>query len=1312
MRHGATWARRALLLSGLALALASAAAGQFIENVVGERWGTEEGLPHNAVTALLQSRDGYLWVGTAAGLARFDGLRFVPVSDDRAPHLGHTYIWALHEDPDGALWIGTGDGLTRRDSDGLTTWTTRDGLPVNFVRALARDGDGVLWVGTYGGGVCLLDAGGFACFGEEDGLPNLTVNALHVDGDGTLWAASDAGLYRRGGGGFEGVALGEGVMALAEASGALRLGTARGLVEHRGADLTGALAAAQPLGSVRALLPGGGGALWVGTETGGLFYAEAGRLAPFESRGLIAHDDVRALLRDREGNLWVGTNGGGLTRLREGRVHVVDAEEGLPSDVVNAVLEDRRGGVWLGTNGGLARLDPEGAVRTITRSDGLPAERVFALAEGADGALWIGTNGGGLARYADGRFDTYTSADGLPGDVVFGLHADRAGRVWVGGQGLAVWSGGRFEAYSARDGLADGIIVAFAEEPGGALWFGSDDAGLSRFEGGRFVTYTTEHGLPSDAVRALLVDGAGTLWAGTRGGGIARFDGERFAALTPEHGLPDAIVFHLLEDERGALWVNTGRAGIARLQKAEVEAVLRGEAERISPLVLGRADGLRSTEGAGGFHPSGWRGHDGRLWFATHRGVAAVDPARIGVNPVPPPVHVEEVLVNDLPVEVGSGALRLGPDAERVEIRYTGLGFSAPRHIRFRYQLEGQDEGWRDGGYQRSRTYDNLAPGRYTFRVTAANADGVWNAEPATLTLVVVPPWWRTPWAVALWGLILGAGLYGGVRWRERSLTQRNEELEALVAERTAQVEAQAEQLREVDRAKSRFFANLSHEFRTPLTLILGPVDRLLETADSDAERALLAGMRAQSERLLRLVNQLLDLSRLDAGGMPLRTRHTDLAAFLRTLAGSFAGLADARGITLDVRLDPPRLELAFDAEKVEQVVGNLLANALRFTPPGGKVQLGLEDDGAHVLVCVRDTGPGIPPEAVGRVFDRFYQAHPSTDGLGTGIGLALARDLTALHGGTLEVESAPGFGSTFTVRLPKSLSATAPDAPSPTPPAAPVGSGAEAFEAPEPAGAPLVLIVEDHGGVRAFVRDVLRRRYRTTEAATGEEALEAARAERPDLVVSDVMMPGMDGVELVRRLRADDALAAVPVVLLTARADEPSRLEGLGAGADDYLAKPFSAAELLTRAENLIELRRALRERYSGEVLVGPSRVAVPSADAVFLDRVRAVVEAHIGNTAFGVEWLADEVHLSRRQLHRRLRALTGLSTVGFVRMMRLERAAQLLEQRAGTVAEVARAVGFEDASYFARLFRQAYGRSPSDVLAGAAESATTDRT
>ena len=358
------------------------------------------------------------------------------------------------------------------------------------------------------------------------------------------------------------------------------------------------------------------------------------------------------------------------------------------------------------------------------------------------------------------------------------------------------------------------------------------------------------------------------------------------------------------------------------------------------------------------------------------------------------------------------------------------------------------------------------------------------------------------------------------------------------------------------------------------------------------------------------------------------------------------------------------------------------------------------------------------PPESLDRVFDRFYQAETSVDGLGTGIGLALARDLAELHGGSLVAESTPGFGSVFTLRLPLG-SEPARDAEGET---AETPSAAwetdDAFDEddaePEsaPDDAPLVLLVEDHVEVRAFLRDTLASRYRIAEASSGEAALAAARAAPPDLIVSDVMMPGLDGFDLVRALRADGVLAPIPVILLTARADEASRLEGLDAGADDYLAKPFSAAELKARAENLIELRRALRRRYSDEVVVGPSQVTVPSADAVFLDEVRAAVEQHIGNSEFGVEWLADEVHLSRRQLHRKLRALTGLSSVAYIRMMRLERAAQLLEQHAGTVSEVAYRVGFRDADYFGRLFRQAYGHPPSEHAAAPPDSAPTDRT
>ncbi|MGI9174131.1 MAG: ATP-binding response regulator [Rhodothermales bacterium] len=377
--------------------------------------------------------------------------------------------------------------------------------------------------------------------------------------------------------------------------------------------------------------------------------------------------------------------------------------------------------------------------------------------------------------------------------------------------------------------------------------------------------------------------------------------------------------------------------------------------------------------------------------------------------------------------------------------------------------------------------------------------------------------------------------------------------------------------------------------------------------------------MRHQSRRLLHQINQLLDLSKLDADRMPLRTRRADLVAFLRRLTASFASLAETRSITLDFHSETDRLDLAFDPEKLEQVFSNLFSNALKFTPEGGKVQLSLQSIGEAVDVRVRDTGPGIPEAALPNVFDRFYQAETSGTG-GTGIGLALACELVELHGGTIRAESAPGFGSTFIVTLPLTLEATTT---LPVDEAVPDLSDESLdldtqtdedveMETSEAGGdAPLVLLVEDNPDVRGFLRQTLQRRYRIAEAEAGEAGLEQARTEAPDLVISDVMMPGMDGLELCRRLRADERLGATPVILLTARASEESRLEGLGAGADDYLTKPFSAAELLARAENLIEIRRHLRRQFSAEVVVQPTQVTVPSADAAFLEKPRPVPQS-----------------------------------------------------------------------------------------------------
>ncbi len=525
----------------------------------------------------------------------------------------------------------------------------------------------------------------------------------------------------------------------------------------------------------------------------------------------------------------------------------------------------------------------------------------------------------------------------------------------------------------------------------------------------------------------------------------------------------------------------------------------------------------------------------------------------------------------------------------------------------------------------------------------------------------------------------------------------------------------------QVQALKARFFANLSHEFRTPLTLILGPLQDALHGDAGALDAASLGIMHRHAERLKRLIDQLLDLSKLEASRMTLRAGRHDLVSFLRDLVQAFTPGAERKQITLHFVAGPQEAyPLYFEPDKLEKIVGNLLSNALKFTPAQGTVRVRVRPfEDTHLDIEVRDSGPGIPSADLPYLFERFHRV--DTPGLpaqpGTGIGLSLAKELTELHGGTIFAESEEGFGATFTVRLQRGkahLGAEDLDEEEQVGLWGGEGMSGEVFDdsrlaeaiprttpstssQPDTQKSSSVLVVEDNTDVRAYLKRHLASRYRVFEAADGKEALVQARAEVPDLVISDVMMPHMDGLALCRALKADEGLRHIPIILLTARASEDSKLEGLETGADDYLNKPFNARELLVRAENLIEIRRLLREQYGG-VRVQASDVDVSSADEVMLAEAQAFAEAHMGERGFEVAQVADAVGLSPRQFRRKVRALTGLSAAGFVRTLRLQRAAQLIEKQAGTVSEIAYRVGFKDAKYFSRLFRQVYGALPSE--------------
>jgi CheY-like chemotaxis protein len=509
------------------------------------------------------------------------------------------------------------------------------------------------------------------------------------------------------------------------------------------------------------------------------------------------------------------------------------------------------------------------------------------------------------------------------------------------------------------------------------------------------------------------------------------------------------------------------------------------------------------------------------------------------------------------------------------------------------------------------------------------------------------------------------------------------------------------ERMRELDEAKSRLFANLSHEFRTPLTVILGPVDAWFERRDTEALTAQLEPIRRNARRLLGLITQLLDVSRLEAGSLDLKPEPIDLADQMRELVGAFRPLAERRGVTLTADLGADALPGLFDPDAVEKVVSNLLSNALKFTERGGKVHLDLSCVGSDAVLEVSDTGIGIPADRLESIFERFQRVDDSgaTPTEGTGIGLSIVREMVQLMNGEVTVESREGFGSRFTVRIP--YDSVAPDT---------IVGRPETMQVPEllpeigledeteTGRGPLILVADDHPDIRAYVARHLSVDHRVAQASDGASALAMARKDPPDLVIADVMMPGLDGFALCRAMREDESLAAIPVILLTARAEEEDRIRGLQAGADDYLTKPFSVRELEVRVTSLMLSRRSLREAFSRTIRVLPEEIDVKSRDVSFVEQVLGLMNHRLGDSAFGTDMLADEIGLSRRQVERRVKEALGRTPPDLLREMRLERAAQILRARPGTIGEVAQAVGFRSASHFAAAFRKAFGVSPSE--------------
>lgn len=1322
-----------------------------------QRYTMQNGLLSRNVDALFQDSRDYLWIGTHEGLCVYDGATFTSYrTKDGLTSNAISCITESRISP-GTIWIGTQSGGINLFADGHFTALAFDSIAaLKNISVLMEDSFGTMWCGTNRGVFRIRNnqALPFHLEGypnQPEGYPkvNTIVNSIVEASDRTIWMGNYGVIYvyspheRRttrleiAGNAKQGIR-----SMFASRDGDVWIGTDdRWLLQYR--DM--ALISQQRLaGIVRGFFEDEAGVLWICSEDGLLKMAKpdtsAGDLTRYSVENGLPDNRILAGLSDREGNLWFSVAGKGLCKWPNQAIFRFPIRERLSGHYYYPpAAVDLEGHFWVISRNGLLEIwqdEKEDWHQYLHRFDSPKrARRLRSVSVDAKGLLWIGFLDQDVHSYEITRRAHHFSGLTLSQELRFGVElppidiicflVDNQRQLWLAGAPgiVQIDLTGKpktVATYTTSEGLPWPDIRAIYQDRDGNLWFGGYDGGVavlatSGREKKTLRKFTAAEGLPNEHVRAIHQDREGRIWLGTRFGGLAVSSGEKFRGISASDGLLSDTVWSIAEDDAGRLWLGTN-SGLQSLEK---------KTGRPSPK---KAILLSSEVLACGVYKNRF------VWMATTEELAIYDLSKSLPNRIPPPVHLTQFRMNAQTMAMNSG-LEFPHDQNTCTVEYIGISLEDEKATRYQYRLLGLAPEWSPLTAQRAVTFAELAPGTYTFEVKAINNDGVPSTQPAALAFTILPPFWQQWWFRILAGAI-GIGVLAILRRYELNRLRLKDRL------RLEQIEA--EKLKELDHFKSRFFASISHEFRTPLTLMLGPVEKILPEIKNKERREDLRVMQRNARRLQRLVEQLLDLSRIEAHRMPLRAQQADIVPKIREWVASFVSLAESKNITMNLHFPEQPIVVYFDAEKLEKIVYNLLSNAFKFTPEGGEVivdlgfgnadfgtkqqqtsairnpQSGIDKNGNFVLFTVKDTGIGIPKDHLPHIFDRFYRASEALTGEqgGTGIGLALAKEFVELHHGKIRVESEVGKGSTFTVLLPLGRDHLSDDeiVDSVSSDQYPVisdqdsGSGNEqpatsiqqqATSDKYPATSterPLVLIVEDNDDMRRYLRNSLNPDFEIVEAENGEAGYQVACKKTPDLIVSDVMMPIMDGFALCEKLKTDQRTSHIPVILLTARAGQEDKLEGLEIGADDYLTKPFDARELNIRVKNLIAQRQRLRERFSREITVQPKDITVTSIDEKFLQQALDTVEENMSDSDFQIDQFCRAIGMSRSTLNRKLRALTGLSTNVFIRTLRLKRAAQLLEKKSATIVEIAYEVGFNNPSYFAECFRQQFGKPPSE--------------
>lgn len=1090
---------------------------------------------------------------------------------------------------------------------------------------------------------------------------------------------------------------------------------------------------------VTGLLEDNEGKIWIGTDHKGIsvvdktdFSVKVISTIPGDYTGLSSNS-VTSLFKSNDGLIWVGTFKSGINYYHK-NLYQFDLYRSQPHEEkilfnndVNCFAEDTKGNLWIGTNGdGLVYFDrKQGTFRKYRNNpsdpNSLTNDVVVSLCMDSKERLWVGTYQGGLNCFFDGKFKHFRHRPGdsetIADDRIWQILEDSSGRLWIGtlGGGLDLYDEitGRFIHHRSRDfnSVSSNYILSLTEDHHGNIWIGTSD-GLNKFnvETQRFSLYTHDASNPKSlsniTVLSVFEDGENRLWVGTRNGlNLLNREDNSFTVYREEDGLPDHNIISLKDDDKGNLWIAT----LNGLSNLRIDSIS-------DDFVFRNFDMLDGLQGLEFNEHSSLKTSKGEIVFGGSNGFNIFHPNEITANHyffdvlltdfklLNRSVGINEKIKGDIVLDKAislTNEVSLKHNQNIFSIEFSALNYFHPERTKFRYILEGFNDEWIEtDATNRVVTYTNLNPGTYVFKVKASGSDGSWSDDNEThLTIVVIPPFYATGWAYGIYFVLfvlLIIYLAFIIRRREEVKFVRQRELE------------EHQRQHEMDSMKLRFFTNISHEFRTPLTLILTPLERIIkDVKGNEPLRDQLITIRRNGQRLLLLVNQLLDFRKIESLGVSMSLSEGDIVSFIKEVANSFHDLFKSKSIQFSITSEIDSLNMSFDSDKVEKIIANLLSNAFKFSNDNGRVSLSLSlkdktsasgVKGSFLQMIVADQGIGISSEQRERVFDRFFQVENSVGNhSGSGIGLAITREFVKAHGGEIKVESEEGPGSQFVVSFPVvshniSTNELLEDTLTHT---------REESNKKRTSGLPVLLIIEDNADLRFYLKENLGENYRIIEASNGNEGYERAASALPDLIISDVMMPGIDGLELCKKLKNDARTSHIPIILLTAKVSSEQELEGLGAGADDYVTKPFNYEVLTIKIKKLLDMKEAFRNKLAQKHFeIKPGEIGITSMDEKFVRRAASIVEKNISNSEFTVEKFSTEMSISRGHLYNKMVALTGKTPIEFIRIMRLKRGAQFLEKSQLSVSEIAFKVGFNEPKYFSRYFKEEYGVSPTQYI------------